>query len=387
MLFVVFTFPHLMYLSLRIYPEHVMERVNLFVILFMLVYLVLRFLYFYKMQPVSKLKDFSDLKNEPEGLMNFIFLIEIVSMAVVLFYMHRRGGTILTAVAYGDYEVGIVEQIAMVTFISLSGIGFVYLMRKEYVKFIVIAVCYAMYLIITQIRYNMVGFVAPFLIFFIFSTDRKRIALGVGMGFMVIFFVYLFQQLRWLGGIGNLSKVGFETVVDRAMGYFRQGNGEIGLVRAFYYFVRHNNHFPNFGQGNGFVRLALILFPASVFAFKPRDFAIDMYKEWFGKDDPMGTMHPTLFGDAFGNFGYAGWITGIFYAGLFMLLDEMINHEDCKTVSVLKASLCCTMAILIGRGAIYNAIINFLFGLAVIYMVKKIYFYWCGRKKRHGSFA
>lgn len=183
MLFVVFTFPHLMYLSLRIYPEHVMERVNLFVILFMLVYLVLRFLYFYKIPSVSKLKDFSDLKNEPEGLMNFIFLIEIVSMAVVLFYMHRRGGTILTSVAYGDYEVGIVEQIAMVTFISLSGIGFVYLMRKEYVKFIVIAVCYAMYLIITQIRYNMVGFVAPFLIFFIFSTDRKRIALGVGMGF------------------------------------------------------------------------------------------------------------------------------------------------------------------------------------------------------------
>ena len=92
-----------------------MERVNLFVILFMLVYLVLRFLYFYKIPSVSKLKDFSDLKNEPEGLMNFIFLIEIVSMAVVLFYMHRRGGTILTAVAYGDYEVGIVEQIAMVT--------------------------------------------------------------------------------------------------------------------------------------------------------------------------------------------------------------------------------------------------------------------------------
>ena len=97
MLFVVFTFPHLMYLSLRIYPEHVMNRVNLFVVLLMLIYLIFRFLYFYKLPSESPLKDLSDLKKEPEGLMNFIFLIEMVSMAVVLFYLHRRGGVYLAS--------------------------------------------------------------------------------------------------------------------------------------------------------------------------------------------------------------------------------------------------------------------------------------------------
>lgn len=372
MLFVVFTGPHIIYMSLDMYPEHVTHKVTLFVVIFMLLYLMLRFFYFMKFSVESPLVDLSEIRSEPKELVNIIVAIEIVCMLIILFYLYRRGGTLLNSVAYGDYEVSMIEQVARTVFVSLLGIGFVCLIRREFIKFGIIVACYMVYLIITQIRYNMVSFVVPFIIFFIFSTNRKKVVLGVGLGFFFIFFVYVFQQVRWLGGIGNLSEVGLETVVNRAVSYFKQGNGEVGLIKAFYYFVEHNNNFRDFGQGNGFIRLALIMLPASIFTFKPRDFAIDMYREWFSYDNPLGTMHPTLFGDAFANFGFAGCITGLFYAGLFIVADETINNEKYKTVSLLKASLCCTMAILIGRGALYNAVINMLLGIIVIYLVKRV---------------
>ena len=66
---------------------------------------------------------------------------------------------------------------------------------------------------------------------------------------------------------------------------------EIALLRAFYYFIENNNNFDKFGEGLGYIRLALIFIPSMIAPFKPRDFAIDMYKEWYQVDNPRGTMH------------------------------------------------------------------------------------------------
>lgn len=206
----------------------------------------------------------------------------------------------------------------------------------------------------------------PFIIYFLFNKRRKKVYLGVCAGIALVFFVFLFQQIRWLGGVSQIKDVGIFTLMDRSIDYMKAGEGELGLIKAFYYFVGKNNELQGFGEGSGFIRVALIFIPSAIMSFKPRDFAIDMYREWFHVDNPTGTMHPTLFGDAYANLGFAGWITGSLYALLVCMTDEIVSKEDEAMISVMKISLICTMFVLLGRGAIYNSIFNFLMGWILV---------------------
>ena len=84
------------------------------------------------------------------------------------------------------------------------------------------------------------------------------------------------------------------------------------------------------------MRLALLFVPAAIAKFKPRDFAIDMYKEWMHVDNPRGTMHPTLFGDVFANFGFMCFLLGIVYGILVSFVDEFIKATKDPTMRCMK---------------------------------------------------
>jgi hypothetical protein len=240
-------------------------------------------------------------------------------------------------------------------------------------------IAFAIYLfcaLYSKSRYNLLGFITPFIIYFLFNKNKKKVAVGVSAGIVLVFAVFVFQQIRWLGDISLLPKVGIGEIFKRSIDYMRKGGGELGLIKAYYYFVEHNNNFPKFGMGLGYMRLALLFVPAAIAKFKPRDFAIDMYKEWMHVDNPRGTMHPTLFGDVFANFGFMCFLLGIVYGILVSFVDEFIKATKDPTMRCMKASMVCTLFILIGRGATYNAIFNYIIGslvLDIIYVVYKIW--------------
>lgn len=371
--FLLFSVPHIIHAYGDDYSERTIFQVTLFAVIFMCCYLAVRFLYFSSGRRGEGSIDSNLLIHEDRRFVDFIFAVYFVCFLIIAFCFYRGGGSIMTAMAYVSYGTGMIEKIASITLVALSGIGCISFLRKEYLRFLICVAIYGFYFLTNQIRYNLIGFFAPFMIFFLFNTSRRKRTVGITLGVLFVVFVYFAQQLRWAGGMSNALNSGFGVLMENTINYMKSGNGEFGLIKAFYYFVEHDNAFDGFGRGLGFIRLALIILPASLVPFKPRDFAIDMYREWFRIDNPAGTMHPTIFGDAYANFGFWGCLTGAFYGLIMIFADEHMNSCSRESVKVLKISLISTMMIILARGAVYNSIFNCILGLALVFVLERVF--------------
>jgi hypothetical protein len=185
--------------------------------------------------------------------------------------------------------------------------------------------------------------------------------------------VFGLQILRWVGGSDGLAAVGdLRHVRAVTEGYFEQGLaiGEFGRRETFYYFVDERNTFPGFGEGRTYTRLLLMPVPtpiANLFGdIKPRDFAMDMWNASRGDYRELGgTDHPTMYGDAYANFGMAGFLIGGFWAVLFLLVDLLLLRLP---VSVFVASLAPLAGFyaLLARGAVYNGAVILYYAAAIL---------------------
>ena len=378
MLLVVFTLPHTVHIIYaKDYSEHITNQATAFAILFIGLYLFVRFIYFRSDKGFCLSLDIEEIRNIPESQLNFFFITYLISFCIIIVGFYGNGFSILsttwTETLYS--ESTIFQYLAKMIIISFSGLGFIFFFRKgvfNKLRFIIVLVIFVLYFIMSKSRYNLLGFVTPFMIYYLFNKDRKKVILGIICGIVFVFLVFFLQQARWAGSISEAISTGPVELFGRSIRYMSEGNGELGLIKAYYYFIENNNNFPMFGEGNGYVRLALLIFPSSIMWFKPRDFAIDMYREWFHLDLSRGTMHPTLFGDVYANFGFKGVAMGGFYAILICFIDENVNKTPQLMIKVFKVSLACTMFVMIGRGAVYNSIFNFIFGwicVSIVYML------------------
>lgn len=388
MLFVVFTIPHTVHIMLGDYTKYVLDQATIFVILFLITYIIIRVIVLYHSDNNIKVSlDKTEIRKGSDQILNLFFSIYVISFIVVAIGFYGRGYTLSSSTwtEMLNRNVSFVEEIAYNIIISFSGLGFVCFIKKKRLYFLILCGIFIFYLVLTKSRYNLLGFVTPFMIYFLFNKDKKKVYLGVSAGVAFVFLVFLFQQMRWLGAITNVFEVGIMELVNRSIEYMKEGGGELGLIKAFYYFIENNNNFQDFGEGNGLIRLALMVFPSAILSFKPRDFAIDMYREWFHVNNPNGTMHPTLFGDAYANIGFGGWILGGIAALLVSLTDEVVSKEKDPIVSTMKISLICTMFVLLGRGAVYNSIFNFVLGWILIEIVVCSYKITKRRKNKLGN--
>lgn len=372
-IFLIFSCPHLLHSMDSTYDKEILSTVSMFAIIFMSIYFIVRLLILQNKTCISGVINVEKIKNEGGKLIPFIYFVYIISFLIIAINFYVDGGSLLTVKAYTASNIGLIEKIARLVLISVSGIGFIALIRKEYLLFVIFTFIYLFYFIVTQIRYNLLGFFAPFFLLFLFNNNKRKRVYGVLIGLVFVVFVFFTQQLRWMGGLSNAINAGMGVLIKNTIDYIKAGNGEFGLIKAFYYFVENNNNFQKFGEGLGFIRLLLIFLPASLFTFKPRDFAIDMYREWFKVDNPNGTMHPTAFGDAYANFGLPGFLIGIFYALFFYIIDKYIESTKFESVKILKISLAFTMMVLVARGAVYNGIFNCVLGWLILYFFEKIF--------------
>lgn len=378
MLFVVFTLPNTLHAYSADYNRTTIVNASVIVVLFMAIYILVRFFYFYKFSHKKLEIEVADFEQTPEGLFHIIFLIYLTCFTIVVIGFYGRGYSLIHSSWAETLNMPqtSIEVMAGKIMVAFSGLGFVCLCKKKYVHFIISLGIYIFCALYSKSRYNLIGFLIPFIIYFIFNKKKKKVIIGVTSGILLVFAVFIFQQIRWLGDIRLIAKVGLVEILQRSVEYMRQGQGELGLLKAFYYFVEHDNMFYKFGLGLGYVRLAAIFLPSSLATFKPRDFAIDMYKEWFHFDNPRGTMHPTLYGDVFANFGYAGILMGSFYGIFVSFIDCILMQVKDPTIRCMKVSMICTMYILIGRGAVYNAIFNFIIGAVAIDLIYFGYIEW-----------
>ena len=378
MLFVVFTIPNTAHAYSGDYSEVTIANATMIAVLFMTLYMFTRFIYFAKFNAEKLEMEVNDFKETPDALFRMIFCVYLLCFVIVAAGFYGRGYSLFnsTWTQTLDMPQTSIEIMAGKIMVAFSGIGFACLCKKKYLCFIIAFGIYVFCALYSKSRYNLLGFVTPFIIYFLFNKNNKKVAIGISAGVILVFSVFVFQQIRWLGDISLLPKVGIGEILKRSVDYMRRGEGELGLVKAYYYFVEHNNNFPKFGLALGYMRLAFLFVPTSIAKFKPRDFAIDMYKEWKHIDNPRGTMHPTLFGDTFANFGFMSFMMGIVYGILVSFIDEIIKVTKDPTMRCMKVSMVCTLFILIGKNATYNAIFNYIVGalaLDIIYAVYKIW--------------
>lgn len=373
-LLIIFTFPHILTYNTGEFYNSTLNGAGLFAVLINLIYLITRVFLNKKVNIDFKGKLINNDKifQEKKAYENIFFLLYVISILIIVYGIISRGFTLFNY-TWSDgmsYRKNIIERIASFIIIAFSGIGLITFIKKDKLKFCIILIVYILYVLISRSRYNIVPFIIPFLIYYVYSGNIKKVIKSLILGVLILFSVFLLQQIRYAGSLNNLiNNYTISDIVNNTFSFIREGKGEFGLSKVFYYFVENNNNFNNFGEGRTYIRLMLLPFPSSIFVFKPRDFAMDMWEAWHGVITNIGTMHPTLYGDVYANFGFIGIFMGIFYAVFAKLNDFIINRSFTESNKILYISIISTMYILLARGAVYNSITNAFWSIIFINIV------------------
>jgi hypothetical protein len=241
-----------------------------------------------------------------------------------------------------------------------AGIILFYQNCGKKVKLLIAAGIIITFVILTGNRITILPLLVSLIIPTIYDTKHKltlkKILLFSFLGFSAIYIVYILRLLRIYGGFYSfINSFNLVQVNTQVMDMILNGNGELGLRKAFYYFISIDNRFPGFNKAHTYIRLLLIALPTSLsFGIKPPDFAITMGSAWL--NDPYNTtysMHPTLYGDIFANLWWFGIFLGIFWAIFTYIIDIFVNRRNIVINNILLV-LFGTVYIIVGRGSVYN---------------------------------
>ena len=209
---------------------------------------------------------------------------------------------------------------------------------------------------------------------------KKLIILGM-LGIVAIYMIYALRAYRHIGTIENLvENYNVKTFNEKVLTYLENDDGELSLRNYMYYFIENNNNFEDFGKGHTYIRMAFVLIPTGLsFGIKPTDFAISMGKAVLPNSVGF-SMHPTLFGDVYANFGIYGFLWGAFWAIMVNCIDCIIKKRN--TTLQLPFALNFGIAYVIeARGSVYNAFTWSVYG-AIILIIAYIVFRWVNNSEK-----
>jgi len=373
------------------YSDAVLNEAALFVIGFCVVYALVRILLLrgrikrpYPFMEDGYLMELSGHVTRRENLVYFlalclVVLVDIADKAVKLGGVGNIswGATRTIQTSYLN-----ISQILSVAFLLLSGLLLYALMRRQYTYAAVIAAVIFLRVIISRNRVEVIPLFACLLGYYLIKRRHITIKMIVFCSIcacLVIYVVYGLRAYRWYGTIDNfLATVTFQNFNERILEFFRNDSGELGLRQWFYFFIDGDNRFKNFGQGHSYLRVLLTFLPTRFsLGLKPEDFAQSM-----GMAIGMGaggSMHPTLFGDVYANFGIWGIFMGAFWAGYASLTDKIMEYLKNDICLFFAYSLCAYAYVVEGRGAVYNGHVMMAYGLlilVVLYAIKRRVLYY-----------
>ena len=262
-----------------------------------------------------------------------------------------------------------ISQITSVIFLLLSGLLLYALMRRHYTYAGMVALVILIKVVISRNRVEVIPLFACLLGYYLIKRRRITIKMGIFClicACLVIYVVYALRAYRWYGTIDNfLHTVTFQNFNEQILEFFREDNGELGLRKWFYYYIDGDNQFKDFGQGHSYLRVLMTFIPTRFsLGLKPADFAQAMGSA-IGMI-PGGSMHPTLFGDAYANFGIWGIFAGAFWAGYVTLADKIMEFLRNDICVFFAYTICAYAYVVEGRGAIYNGNVMMAYGLVVL---------------------
>ena len=364
------------------YPIWVYNNASIFVILFCIVYSFTRKISMRQKLSIHNI-DWESSVSMSSSQKKYVYItfcilifcttyqiIDLLSFSGVL--MDSSWSTMIDSAR--SKELGMPQILSILEYSTASIILFIYNKQRK------LAIISALFVFSMAIIYRERAALLPLLTvainYFIYQNKKistKRIILFGLLGLISIILIYFLQIFRYYGSIGNFMDLfSIQDFQLRLSNQLSENRGDLWLKDIFYYFIYNDNNFENFEKGHTYLRMLLIGIPTSLSGgIKPPDFAVSMGT---AMGMPIGgSVHPTLFGDCFANFGYLGVLWGIFWGIYVKLIDKIANRKD----TYIKLSLIILHAnafILIGRGSVYNAY-GVAFGgtivIGIIYLISK----------------
>lgn len=370
------------------YGESVLIECNLFVIFFCIIYFITR-------KSVRKSRNNLTsyvLKEElSKRQIKYYFILLFIAFIIYLAYVYRSTGSILGStwntiranalgeeghvLGNGDFLYVLYTFVGPV-FSAASGLLAYALCTKKTKLWITVLAIQLAYALISRSRSSLLSILIPFILFLIFSHNQLNLKIVIRivlLGLVSVFLVYFLQIIRLAGSLeAFLDNYSIEYILSGFSNIGTNSSGDLSLRNVFYYFVEHNNDFEGFGTLASYRGLLFLPIPSSLsLGLKPADFAITMGGAWIGNpNNTTFSTHPTLFGDCYGNAGFAGIFLAIFWALFVSVVDRLVDKVHDRSDRVFYICAICCQYVLIARGSVYYSCRIMLIAVMIIWLFR-----------------
>lgn len=402
MLCIIFALPHTMDIVIGgySYSDSTMTLASLFVLLFCFLYAITRRVHLKNPRGFEAgngaLDIFSKEKSNRVGMREYgavaIALLLVLSVAAFSRANFGSLGNVTWAGIYSaqDGLSSPLFALAPYLFASIGGAIAVLWAKKKWIPFLIMIAACILFLLITRNRIVMLSFVCPLCLLITSRIKRlsfKSILLGLALVVLILYSVYAILTFRHAGTMENFfSSYSLSTFNRDVFASMLSGEGELGLRNIFYYFIEWDNSFAGFSEGATYIRILLFWVPTGLSqGIKPDDFAITMASAYMGNPfNETYSVHPTFFGDAFANFGFIGFLVGIFWGVVMNCIDAWLSRADYANKPYLVSALAYAFVI-VGRGSVYNGVMIGIVSVVVIFGASAVLAFFDARKPKTHS--
>jgi len=362
------------------YSSTTIDTASNFVILFSLFYLFGRFIFtkgsYYQRDTLKNLSvDYSCNKLLYSELIVFIVFITVTIFKMVLHIVQVGSLSNISWIALRRVSESLsyinIGQLLKLLFFLSSGIGLLLLLKKRWLLFSIVIITLAANVIISRNRVEVLPALVIPISYFMIKTkklDLVKMVFYLLLAMFSIYVVYALRAFRHFGSFEDFFQNGsISDLNKKVIHHLISGDGELGLRRAFYLFIQSKNNFNNFGLGHTYLRMLLVFLPTKwTLGIKPPDFALSMGAA-IGLAQG-GSMHPTLFGDVYANFGIYGIFFGLFWAGLVSIFELLLARLDKPLNKILLFTLSGVVFAIMARGAVYNGYFILSYGALALFL-------------------
>ncbi|MDD7648001.1 O-antigen polymerase [Cloacibacillus porcorum] len=358
----------------------ILNEASFFVIFFCMAYLAGRMAFCWISPHPLLLKSSATLYEtaEPQSrqkIVNMLFHIFVFSTIAYVVTLIMFAGTlsaISKATVYA-FRAGSLFVLTISYLWSISvAVTLYFIVKRERKKVILCFLCIATMSIISFTRTYLIILFVAIIVYLIFSQNKIRLKIIVGIFIVAIFAVYamyLLRGFRYYYSFADIGNISFTDINNMAFALLATRSGDLYMGNFFYGLLEIENNFLGLGIGSGYLRLLLMPIPSSItFGIKPEDICITLgrlFGSGVAHTAVSYTVTPTLFGDCYANFGFYGFLMGFVWAVIICIMDRLASRKT-LLFRCLYTLIISSAYINIARGDVYNA-------MALIYYATVIY--------------
>lgn len=381
-LFVMFGIMHFISILTNSYTfsEETMNTASLFVILFTISYLLGRILISQK-NTISTIEeknnlDFSE-KKIYEKFMKILLLILIFSIIIrMIDLIKNANGSIFNTSWETMRKTGgkyfSLSQFFMPIYLFSSSCLMMAIKVKNKKIIIISSIIILFEVLISRNRIEILPLAVSIIYYIILKSKRIKTRDILKLVIISILGIYAIYGLRVFRHAGTLEKFfkkyDFISYNETVFEYLKKDDGELGLRNYMYYFIERKNEFTNFNKGHTYIRMLFGPIPTQwSFGLKPPDFSISMGQAVNPKIEGF-SVHPTLFGDVYANFGMYGFVFGVIWAILLTIIDKQSFKKN-KIIFLPFIMIWGNVYIIQARGSVYNGYIWGIYATIYLYLI------------------